>query len=126
MNALPIHQATATRRRKEKKIFFKWSDYKEDSDAIACESSGLDVMCIHTGEKIQGKIWSGIGIALLLKSKFFSTYLSERKMVLAKREGQLVKKPERRQVSTQFFVFSSPQNITKTAVQTRFILKEGS
>lgn len=118
MNALPIHQATATRRRKEKKIFFKWSDYKEDSDAIACESSGLDVMCIHTGEKIQGKIWSGIGIALLLKSKFFSTYLSERKMVLAKREGQLVKKPERRQVSTQFFVFSSPQNITKTAVQT--------
>lgn len=64
------------------------------------------------GQKIEGEIWSGIGIAFLFKSKFFSTYLRERKLVLVNQEGQLVKEPERRQVSTQFSVFSSLHKIS--------------
>lgn len=43
------------------------------------------------GEKTQGKIWSGIGIAFLFTSKFFSTYLSEKELVPVSQECQPVK-----------------------------------
>lgn len=111
-----------------KKILWSstWSDYKEDSDAIACTSSGLDVTFVFIpGKEIQGKIWSGTGITFLFKSKFFSTYLSESKLVQVNQERQLMKESEQASEYTVLCILFIKYHWNHCS-DTGFILKEGS